>query len=96
MYADEGDPVGPISRTGNKRYNEEGEGTQTLDHTERIRIQSELSKCNHPLINMSSSMYSFQMDRWLLMPMKYALKIREQLHTSFFSSLPERFHKPIK
>ena len=59
MYADEGDPVGPISRTGNKRHNEEGEGRHTLDHTERLRIQNELSKCNHPLINISSSVHSF-------------------------------------
>ena len=61
MYADEDDPVGPISRTGNKRHNEEGEGrhTRTLDHTERLRIQNELSKCNHPLINISSSVHSF-------------------------------------
>ena len=86
MYADEDDPVGPISRTGNKRHNEEGEGRQTLDHTERLRIQNELSKCYHPLIDMSSSVYSFQMDRWLLMTMKYALKIREQLLTSFSTS----------
>ena len=59
MNADEGDPLGLISRTSNKRHNEEGEGRHTLDHTERLRIQNELSKCNHPLINISSSVHSF-------------------------------------
>ena len=59
MYADEDDPVGSISRTGNKRHNEEEEGSHTLDHTERLRIQKELSKCNHPLVTISSSVHSF-------------------------------------
>ena len=81
------------------KHKEEGGKRRELDKQDRQRILDELRKHSHPLTDPSESLYNInngQVASANDVNIHDAVKIGQQMHTSFLSSLPDGFHNPIK
>ena len=89
----------PASETTNVKHKEEGSKRPELDRDDRLRILIELRKHSHPLTHPSDSLYNIvngQVVSETEVNVQDAVAIGQDMRTSFASSLPGGFHRPIK
>jgi hypothetical protein len=81
------------------KHKEEGGKRRELDGQDRQRILDELQTHSHPLTVSSDGLINInngQVASANEVNVQDAVKIGQEMHTSFLSSLPDGFHNPIK
>ncbi len=80
------------------KHKEEGANRWELNKQERQRILVELQKHSHPLTDLAVSLYNInnrQVATQNTVNVQDSVRIGQEMHTSFMTSLPDGFFKPI-